>query len=562
MSNVIKINDLPKLIGSPLPTDYLIIQDDTGTYKITVNDLLTKWDEVQVSSEGNDPITSIESSNPGINVFRDGNRVVLSNNGVLSLSAGDGISLDFSTGNIKITSLGALNNTTGFSNNGLPRNAGAYDYNLLVSRNQKHIIFSGNTNSVGLSQVRTGSSAFYPVNPAGNTYTYRDYKWDYVYNGYQYWAGITTERRIFLGGNWSFGDGKGSTNNYFYFDIANSLSQIELGFIPKHIMLPFHTRGNSATMFITSNNNDLYGFGHNSYGWLGTGDTTPKRSVTACNLSNVNYAISKGSTVLALLNNGQVKAIGSGSNGEMGDGGKASVNPIWHSVQNDISKTTLTNIVQIAIEGANVGSTCFALDAAGILYGWGANTYSQLGNNSTLELTRATQIAVNVGAVYTGGGEFPSTFYKTSDSYELYACGYNGYGQLGNSLTDGTTKLFTKVFDAREYDSTIKTVVCGGTNKFTTALLLLDNGRLFAAGYMPGTQGIGDHKGWIEVNPPFNTMSGNKIVDVASNGFGNEYTLLALNSDGTIAVIGFNRAFKLGPVVLPGEWAPFWSVIK
>lgn len=562
MQNVIKISDLPKLIGSPLPTDYLIIQDDTGTYRITVNDLLTKWDEVQVSSEGNDPITAIESSNPGINVFRDGSRIVLSNNGVLSLSAGDGISLDFSTGNIKITSLASLDNAAGFANSGLPRNAGAYDYNLLISRNLKQVIFSGNTYGVGLSQARIGSSAFYPVNPAGNTYTYRDYNWDYVYNGYQYWAGITTEKRIFLGGNWSFGDGKGGTDNYLYFDIQNSLAQTELGFAPKNILVPFHTRGNFATLFITSTNNDLYCFGHNSYGWLGTGDTNSRRTISSSNLSNVNYVISKGSTVLALQNNGQVKSIGYGSNGEMGDGGKAVVNPIWHTVQNSLNKLPLENVTQIAIEGANEAATCFALNNSGVLYGWGANAYGQLGNNTTLESTRAVQVAVNVGAVYTGGGQFPSTYYKTSDNFELYACGYNGYGQLGNGLTDGTSKIFTKVFDARVYDSTIKTVVCGGTNKFTTTLLLLDNGRLFAAGYMPGTQGIGDHKGWIEVNPPFNVLSGNKIVDVASNGISNEYTLLALNSDGAVAVIGFNRAFKLGPIVLPGEWAPFWSVIK
>ena len=561
MSNVIKITNLPQLIGPPLASDYLILQGDTATYRISVNDFFTKWDEQKLSD--NEAITSISSDNPGIYVRRNGNDVTLSNHGVLTLSAGDGITLSSSSGNILVSATTSSYQTLNAATiQGLPRNAGAYDYNALISADYCHILFAGNTKSMGLSQTRVGSCTFNIIDPSGDMTDKRTYNWSCVYNGHQYWAGLTTENRIFLGGLWAQGNGKGDTPEYIYFDVAESISRVELGTNPRNIFVPFHTRGNFATMFIIGYNTELYGFGHNPYGWLATNSTAPKATATSLGISGARDVAAKGGTVLVLQSNGQIKAAGYGANGEMGDGGRAPTNSTWHTVQSDTNKYPLTNVSTIAIESADTGASCFAVDTSNALWAWGTNTYGQLGNNTTSELTRATVVANNVHKVYTGGGDFPSTYYVTTDQLKLYACGYNGYGQLGNGLDDGIRRSFMNVFDASNYDSTIATVACGGTNKFTTTLVLLENGRLFAAGYMPGAKGLGDHRGWLEVNPPFDYKNNAKTVDVAFNGVSNEYTMFAVSSDGNVAIAGFNRSLKLGSTVLPDQWIPSWTLIK
>jgi alpha-tubulin suppressor-like RCC1 family protein len=99
----------------------------------------------------------------------------------------------------------------------------------------------------------------------------------------------------------------------------------------------------------------------------------------------------------------------------------------------------------------------FAKDAEGRLYGWGANTYGNLGIGNTSNTTRPTEVLgiTNVKKVY--GGLISSFFIDGND--DLYGCGANLTGSLGdntNTARSSPTPVLggLKWKDVKAYGST------------------------------------------------------------------------------------------------------------
>ncbi len=133
------------------------------------------------------------------------------------------------------------------------------------------------------------------------------------------------------------------------------------------------------------------------------------------------------STVYALLTNGSVYAWGTGTRGQLGDGGSTSSFTIPVQVKFPAGVT----IASIAVN-SDPWDTAFAIDTTGHVWGWGANGSADLclGNATEyrtpveLPLTDVTAVAGAADhAIYDAGGG-------------LYSCGEGIYGELG----DGTTK--------------------------------------------------------------------------------------------------------------------------
>jgi alpha-tubulin suppressor-like RCC1 family protein len=144
-----------------------------------------------------------------------------------------------------------------------------------------------------------------------------------------------------------------------------------------------------------------------------------------------------------LTNLGNIYSCGSNDAGQLGHSGTATVNRLTRI-------TTLTNIVDFATNSDQTTSYnnttfCLAARSDGTLWGWGYNGYGQLGNNSVTNVTTGpVQITANgmgarfVSQVYAAG--FPCFSMVITNTKELYAAGYNAYGNLGiNSTTQSNT---------------------------------------------------------------------------------------------------------------------------
>jgi hypothetical protein len=149
-----------------------------------------------------------------------------------------------------------------------------------------------------------------------------------------------------------------------------------------------------------------------------------------------------------LTNLGNIYSCGSNNGGQLGRNGTTNSFRLERI-------TTLTNVVDFAVNSdtnpLDTNTFCLAARSDGTLWGWGYNTNGQLGNSSTANVTTGpVQITANgmgariVTQVYAAGS--PSFSMVVTNTKEVYASGYNAYGNLGiNSTTQST--VFVRCVD-------------------------------------------------------------------------------------------------------------------
>lgn len=131
--------------------------------------------------------------------------------------------------------------------------------------------------------------------------------------------------------------------------------------------------GFAHTLALDTNNN-VWAWGDNSEGQLGTGDQDQRNSPTQVkNLSNVLAISGGGAHSLALKEDGSIWAWGNNEAGQLGIG------------TNDIRVTTPVQVLGINNTIAISAGMDFslALTSDGRIYGWGNNEYDQLGSRRT-----------------------------------------------------------------------------------------------------------------------------------------------------------------------------------
>ena len=155
------------------------------------------------------------------------------------------------------------------------------------------------------------------------------------------------------------------------------------------------------------------------------------------------------------------------------------------------------------------------------LYGWGHNSYGELGNGTTVDVSRPIRIAADVVAV--GGGY--TTWFVKSDGV-LWGVGKNGSGQLGNGTNRNATlpvAIATNV------------VAVGGTDH---CLFTKSDGILWGMGANSfGQLGNGSNS---STNLPIRVAT-----NVVSAAVGNGHSLF-VKGDGTLWVMGNNTYGQLG----------------
>jgi alpha-tubulin suppressor-like RCC1 family protein len=178
---------------------------------------------------------------------------------------------------------------------------------------------------------------------------------------------------------------------------------------------------------------ELFSWGLNSGGQLGLGDTASKSSPTLIQSfppqgTHVTLVACGSQHTTALLDNGSVYTWGLGRHGELGHGQQASAQLVPKLVEFfDASKPRIVGIAAGAHHSA-------AWSQEGQLFVWGLNSAGQLGLGNTMD-QNVPCLVEGFGPVarVACGGNFTLAL---SAKGELSACGDNSAGQL----SQGTTK--------------------------------------------------------------------------------------------------------------------------
>ena len=226
------------------------------------------------------------------------------------------------------------------------------------------------------------------------------------------------------------------------------------------VTFPQIESNNYATLTLKANG-EIWGYGYNRNGQLGTGDTSSKILPTYTGINNI-VQIGLGTThAIAVDTDGHVWTWGHNGYGQLGNGKTSGITLQKQQVKSPDGEGVLENIVSVAAGD----SYSVALDKNGNVYTWGYNGYGNLGLGNTDYRTLPVKVDNLQGIIKIAAGNV-STFAIDNNNH-LWAAGYNGYGNLGDGTTGDKTQ-FTKL----QTIENIADISASPTN--STIALLLD----------------------------------------------------------------------------------------
>jgi len=299
----------------------------------------------------------------------------------------------------------------------------------------------------------------------------------------------------------------------------------------------------------------LYAFGNNDSGQLGSASSIGNPNPTPVALPAGVGAVTEiaagesppgGGYSLAVSASGGLYAFGDNQYGELG---------IATNSGSDVSNPTPTVVTLPGQDGAVTqvaagGGYSLVLTATGQLYGFGNNDSGELGspsNNGTFN-ANPTPTLVGLpgqdGAVTQIAAGFDHSLVVTS-SGQLYAFGYNGAGDLGNTTNDGAdvANPTPTLVSLPGQVGPVTHVAAGGFQ----SLVITASGQLYAFGQNAyGELGLAANSGSYVANPTptLVTLPGatGTVAQIAT-GFSHS---LALTSTGQLYAFGDNQYGQLG----------------
>ncbi len=177
----------------------------------------------------------------------------------------------------------------------------------------------------------------------------------------------------------------------------------------------------SYTSYAVATNGNLYGCGDNSYNQLGIITAGDYNALTLVDgATDWKDAVGGLQYGAALKNDGTLYATGNNDFGQFGNGGYASSTTF-------MQVTSITDFTDI---DAGFYHTV-GLTSQNYLYSWGGNSNGQVGNGSSLMCADPYSLATNITGFACGEN---STIYHTGTS--VYTCGKNGYYQADPTTTN------------------------------------------------------------------------------------------------------------------------------
>jgi alpha-tubulin suppressor-like RCC1 family protein len=271
--------------------------------------------------------------------------------------------------------------------------------------------------------------------------------------------------------------------------------------------------------------------------------------VTKGKVKQLNYHPSCGETnywYSVLMDDGTVRSVGQNvGGGVLGCGGTSNYD-LWVEARYNVPPTGNVKKVLRTFDSQHI------LFDDGKVYACGNNGYGQLGLGDTTNrftfnlLTFFTTNGLTVSDIFVRSDRYNSYtgFYALCSNGAVYACGYNGNGELGvgDVANRATPTLISGVF------SGVKKIVAA--NHYT--FMLMTNGNLYATGYNAyGTLGLGD----TNSRTSFTLVSNlSNVADIfiqcgryyAPSGWTAYGQAFALIGTGDLYGTGYNGNYNLG----------------
>jgi alpha-tubulin suppressor-like RCC1 family protein len=244
---------------------------------------------------------------------------------------------------------------------------------------------------------------------------------------------------------------------------------------------------------------------------------------------------------LLLENSGKVIAFGDNRKGQLGINSDNFNSLIPTYVVKNIQNDKLDNIIQISAGGNSSHGFSLFLENKGNVFACGYNNYGQLGQNSLVSVkipanvvknNTGTVLLDNIIQISAGGSH--SLFLENTG--KVLVCGSNNYGQLGiQSGTYYTCAVYVLL-------DNIVQITAGGNH----SLFLENTGKVLACGYNTYGQ-LGNNQSGTDKSIPVNVLKDttNALDNIVQITAGDNHSLF-LENTGKVLACGYNIYGQLG----------------
>lgn len=223
--------------------------------------------------------------------------------------------------------------------------------------------------------------------------------------------------------------------------------------LPANVTAAYVRAGTSHSCVVASDTAtptdfEMYCWGSNTFGQLGTSDQVERLSPALADISAPVSGIALGGTHTCALRQGSVGCWGNGFKGQVGNGSSALVNATPQFVED--AGGGLINGSKVIDTGAEFSCAMAEEFVSGLgvtetIYCWGDNASRQIGRTDTsLDFNQAVPLFEFTRI--TAGDDFACGYADFGNSIRLQCWGNNSEGQLGRGTTGGSFAVPDDVF--------------------------------------------------------------------------------------------------------------------